>query len=164
MPVPSGGNQKRRSSVANEKEKAQRRVYVLPNELVDRIVAYQQEFGIQSEVEAVRKLLDEALKSRDNWRTIARRFKERLSETKVLTDIAKDVLMGHPLVTAIRLHGDSIEFTLKGGEQITIHDIGLVEAVDSQGDRMDFEPKKKTASTSSGGGFSRKLDDDDIPF
>lgn len=141
--------------MAGDKEKTQRRVYVLPTELVERIVAYQNEMGMQSEVEAARRLLDEALKSRDDWRSIARRFKEKLSETKVLTDIAKDVLMGHPLVTAIRIQGDSIEFSLKGGEQVTVHDVGVIEAVDGDGDRMEFELRKS--------GYAKALDDE-IPF
>lgn len=39
----------------------QRRVYVLPAELVDRIRAYGHETGCRSEVEAARRLLDDAL-------------------------------------------------------------------------------------------------------
>ena len=141
--------------MSSDKDKTQRRVYVLPTELVERIVAYQNEMGMQSEVEAARKLLDEALKSRDDWRSIARRFKDKLAETKVLTDIAKDVLMGHPLVTAIRIQGDSIEFSLKGGEDITVHDAGVIEALDGNGNRMEFEPRKR--------GYQQALDDE-IPF
>jgi hypothetical protein len=147
--------------MAGDKEHTQRRVYVLPSELVERILAYQAEMGLQSEVEAARKLLDEALKSRDTWRTIARRFKDRLTETKVLTDIAKDVLIGHPLITAVRFQTDSIEFDLKSGEHITIHDVGIIEAVDRDGDRLEFETKRSTPT--SGNVFSRDLDDD-IPF
>lgn len=142
--------------MAGDKEKTQRRVYVLPTELVDRIVAYQNEMGLQSEVEAVRRLLDDALKSRDDWRSIARRFKDRLSETRVLSDIAKDVLMGHPLVTQINMHGDAIQFLLKTGESVTIHSVGVVEAYDENQNQIQFEPRRLTQK-------SHDLDSE-IPF
>lgn len=141
--------------MADEKEKPQRRVYVLPSELVDRIVAYQNEMGLQSEVEAARRLLHEALKSRDDWRSIVRRFKDRLAETRVLSDIAKDVLMGHPLVTQINMLGDAIQFVLKTGESVTIHALGVVEAYDEHQRQMQLDPRKK--------GY-QKPDDTEIPF
>lgn len=140
--------------MSNDKEKAQRRVYALPAELVDRIVAYQNEMGLQSEVEAARKLLDDALKSRDDWRSIARRFKDKLAETKVISDIARDVLIGHPLVYQVNFHPDAIEFTLKTGERVTIHSIGVVEAVDGDGDVLQFNIS----------GYAAALNDDEIPF
>lgn len=143
--------------MASDKEKTQRRVYVLPTELVERIVAYQSEMGLQSEVEAARRLLDDALKSRDDWRSIARRFKDRLSETRVISDIAKDVLMGHPLVTQINMHGsDAIQFSLKSGETVTVHTIGLIEGYDENGAHLQFEPRKI--------GYERDLDDGEVPF
>jgi hypothetical protein len=141
--------------MASDKEAAQRRVYVLPNELVERIVAYQQEMGLQSEVEAARRLLDDALKSRDDWRSIARRFKDRLKDTKVVADIAKDVLIGHPLVTEVRFHPDAIEFALKSGQRVTIHSMGVVEATDADGDTLQFNL---------GSGYGNRDLDDEIPF
>lgn len=144
--------------MAREKEKSQRRVYVLPNELVERIVAYQNEMGIQSEVEAARRLLDEALKRRDNWRTITRRFLEKLKQTRVLTDIAGDVLMGHPLVEGMSFAQDAITFKLTSGEEVTIRKDGTMHAEDSYNNRIELDPEPKK-----GGGYSRDLDDE-IPF
>lgn len=142
--------------MAGDKEKTQRRVYVLPNELVDRIVAYQTEMGLQSEVEAARKLLDEALKSRDDWRSITRRFKEKLAETKILSDIAKDVLIGHPLVTSVHFEPSAVRFSLSSGETVEINGLGVVSASDGYNNDLELNPEN-------GGAFSRDLDDD-IPF
>lgn len=113
-----------------DKDKGQRRVYVLPNELVERIVAYQEEMGIQSEVEAARRLLDEALKRRDNWESLTRRFQERLKESKLLSDIAKDILMGHPLVSVIKIEENAIAFELTTSENVRISDNGEALAND----------------------------------
>lgn len=146
--------------MADGKDKAQRRVYVLPNDLVERIVAYQEAMGISSEVEAARRLLDEALMRRDDWRSIARRFKERLKETRVLSDIAKDVLIGHPLVVSVRFEGNGVRFGMSDDISVLITSTGEVTARDEGygGDRdLEFEPKK------AGGNFSRDMDDD-IPF
>ena len=143
--------------MAPEKEKSQRRVYVLPNDLVDRITDFQTEMGIQSEVEAVRRLLDEALMRRDDWRSITRRFKDRLQETRVLSDIAKDVLVGHPLVQSVGFEPNLVRFNLTTGETVEITSRGSVSAKQDYGPELEFEPKPK------GGNFSRDLDDD-IPF
>lgn len=88
------------------KEKTQRRVYVLPTELVDRILAYQQQTGLASEVEAARRLLDDALKQRDTFLTITNKFIEKRKETKSLRDAARDTLADHPLVMGIQFADD----------------------------------------------------------
>lgn len=142
--------------MAVESDKGQRRVYVLPNELVDRIVAYQNEMGIQSEVEAARRLLDEALKSRDDWRSISRRFIEKLKETRVLSEIAKDVLIGHPLVAMVGFEPNLVRFGLTTGETVEITSSGGVSAVDNYNNSLDFEPRKIPQ-------FPRDMDED-IPF
>jgi hypothetical protein len=144
--------------MADEKEKTQRRVYVLPTELVERITAFQNDMGLQSEVEAARKLLDEALKRRDDWRAITRRFLDRLKETRFLTDIGGEVLMGHPLVEGMTFAQDSITFKLTSGEEVTIRKDGTVYAED-QGQSLELDPRPSRK----GGGFSRELDAD-IPF
>ena len=48
-----------------------RKVYMLPEDLVERIAAYQHKTSISSEVEAVRRLLDDGLKHRDDWWSMA---------------------------------------------------------------------------------------------
>ena len=144
--------------MSNDKEKGQRRVYVLPHDLVERIVEYQNEMGIASEVEAARRLLDEALMRRDDWRSIAKRFKERLTETRVLTDIAKDVLIGHPLVSKVAFKTNSVEFSLSTDENVEINKSGEVTAQDEHGRYMEYEPKSKMRVT--GSSFAVDMDDE----
>ncbi|WP_079212941.1 hypothetical protein [Brucella pituitosa] len=99
--------------MAKEKELTSRRVYVLPQELVDRIVAFQEEKGYNSEVEAVRKLLDEALLHRDTAATIITRFLSRLANLKMPAEVSRDVLVGHPLVKEISFMSDGVRFTIE---------------------------------------------------
>src|SRR6476646_673720 len=122
------------------KEKTHRRVYVLPAELVDRIVAFQKEVGLSSEVEAARRLLDGALKSRDTYTTLITRFRSRLTETRIPAEIAKDVLVGHPLVDRISFREDYLEFVMKDGLEITIWTNGKYH-VEQDGQRIDSGPK-----------------------
>jgi hypothetical protein len=110
--------------MAVDKEKSQRRVYVLPTELVERIVAYQDEHGFQSEVEAVRRLLDEALLRRDDWRSLVRRVYDRQLPNKNLIDIAKDVLVGHPLIRKLEFGPDVVAFTMEAGDRVSLFSDG----------------------------------------
>lgn len=135
------------------KEKTQRRVYVLPAELVERIVAFQNEVGLTSEVEAARRLLDGALKSRDTYSTLVARFCSRLTETRIPSEIAKDVLVGHPLIERISFRDDRIEFVMKEGIEVTIWTDGKYH-VEQDNQRIDFGPKHSRSSDM----------DDDIPF
>lgn len=112
--------------MSKEKEATHRRVYVLPQELVDRIVEFQKEKGYPSEVEAVRKLLDEALLHRDGSDSIIRRFKSRLSTLKMPAEVSKDVLVGHPLITDISFAPNSVQFTVKDDCKYRIYDTGTV--------------------------------------
>lgn len=116
--------------MANEKETTQRRVYVLPVELVNRIVAFQQEKGYPSEVEAARKLLDEALKSRDDEFRIIKRFQERLQSLRMPAEVAKDVLVGHPLITDISFGADHVDFSVKDRGKFRITSNGSVSEYD----------------------------------
>ncbi len=50
----------------------QRRVYVLPKEMVERIHAYGHDTGCLSEVEAVRRLLAEALNAKSAGNALRR--------------------------------------------------------------------------------------------
>lgn len=128
-----------KSETVDKSDTSQRRVYVLPTELVERIVAYQNEMQLQSEVEAARRLLDGALKSRDTSYLIMRRFQERLKGEKILTDIARDVLMGHPLITQITMGESHIVFVLKGGDKVVISDDGTAQIENNMGGRIDFD-------------------------
>ena len=137
--------------MASEKEKTQRRVYVLPTELVERIVAFQEEKNYPSEVEAVRKLLDEALLHRDTAETIIDRFKSRLEKLKMPAEVAKDVLVGHPLISDISFERDAISFTLNNLEKYRITDKGTTQYKNTYG-KSDWLP------------WPPSILDDDIPF
>lgn len=105
-------------------DKAQRRVYVLPNELVERIAAYQEELGLASEVEAVRRLLDGALKSRDTPFHIAQRIYLQHKLGKPLQDAIRDVLWGHPMLSQMVVESDATVFVLKDDRAIRFEDDG----------------------------------------
>lgn len=117
----------------NEAQTSQRRVYVLPTELVERIVAFQKEMGIPSEVEAARRLLDDALKFRDDWRSLTERFRLKLAELRDISDAARDVLVGHPLVETISFMRRGVSFSLTTGEQTEVDISGEVSAKDAGG-------------------------------
>lgn len=97
----------------NERDAPQRRVYVLPSELVERITAFQNEKRLPSEVEAVRRLLDEALKQRDTGDAIVQRMVDRVKMTPIPSDAARDILIGHPLLESLAFDGEAVTFKLK---------------------------------------------------
>lgn len=103
-----------------------RRVYALPVEMVDRITEFQKEKGLASEVEAVRRLLDEALKTRDDLDTIINRLLSKLGQTKIASEAARDVLVGHPLVVSISFEDERVNFTLKNGKTASVTESGHV--------------------------------------
>lgn len=103
-----------------EKEAMERRVYVLPAELVARIRQYQRDHAIVAEVEAVRRLLDTALLLRDDVHSLLQRLMDKFQTEKDIRIISRDILAAHPLVDSISNHPNSIEFTLKDGEKGTI--------------------------------------------
>lgn len=100
-----------------EKEPTERRVYVLPAELVERIRRYQKDHLIASEVEAVRRLLDTALHLRDNVHSLLQKMLDKFQVEKDIRIIARDVLAVHPLVESILNSSSSVEFSLKDGSK-----------------------------------------------
>lgn len=114
-----------------DKPGTQRKVFMLPTELVERVAAYQAEAGMRSEVEAVRRLLDDALKYRDDWRSLTERFRTRLAESRMLAEAARETLVGHPLVATMAFNRNSITFTMTTGETITVEATGEVTGRDS---------------------------------
>lgn len=159
------------SDTPKEKDKGQRRVYMLPSDLMERLLEYQHELGIASEAEAVRRLLDSALKSRDTADKIIDRFLERLKESRDLSEIAKDVLVGHPHVENIRFGADAIDVKIKDGNEYRIARNGAV-SIQTNFDQWDAYltetqqkalPPKERKPARIGYGRSAALDDD-IPF
>ena len=156
------------------REKAHRRVYVLPFDLVDRIGEYQKALGLASEVEAVRRLLDDALKRRDDLVDIVGRFIAVLKDTKSLREATRSVIADHPLVKNISFAetGAMVTFILVNGDYADVYDTGKATL---------FDPNQNTwgAQFFRGGvpswaskvhhppkGSNRTSDaiDDDIPF
>lgn len=115
-----------------------RRVYALPSEMVDRIVKFQQQKGLSSEVEAVRRLLDEALKSRDDLDTIINRLLAKLAQTKIASEAAREVLAGHPLVSSIEFNRDSVSFVLKNSLTASVYENGYVRVPGPRGDGNEW--------------------------
>jgi len=147
--------------MADAKDATQRRVYVFPNELVERITAFQQDRGLPSEVEAVRRLLDEALMARDTPDLILQRMVEKLKQTRIVSDAAKDVLVGHPQVESIAFRGEILEFKLTSGHVYQMDSSGRVlvqNGYDSWEDYDGHLPRKPNKAT-------KNFDlDDEIPF
>lgn len=146
--------------MSDDGQVSKRRVYDLPLELVDRITAFQQEKKLPSEVEAVRRLLDEALKYRDTPDLIIARFKDRLREDGIPASVARDVLSGHPLVATIdQSDMDAISFKMKDGGVFMVNAAGKSYVLeDGYGDRwQEYPPTPKAIE-------KQTPFDDDIPF
>ncbi len=143
------------TSAPNE---TQRRVYALPVELVERIVEFQREKGLPSEVEAARRLLDDALKSRDDLTRIINRFLGKLKHLRIASEVAKDILVGHPLVASMSFEKDAVQFRLKDGWSASISDAGWVSVRDDEDKRQSWKAPK-------GDRFAPGiLKSDEIPF
>ncbi len=119
-----------------EQETSQRRVYVLPNDLVDRIVDFQKSQRLSSEVEAARRLLDEALMRRDDIYTIYDRCDRMLNKNVFIPDIVRAVLVGHPLVQSVNFEGDAVNFCLINGDNGRLSRSQGVEMWDSGGNKL----------------------------
>ncbi|MGI3900311.1 MAG: hypothetical protein ACRYGP_20915 [Janthinobacterium lividum] len=171
-PAPTDGN-----------DKTQRRVYVLPTELVERIVAYQNELGLSSEVEAARRLLDEALLSRDTVVSIVSRVVAQLKTVRSLREAAREVLASHPLITHIVFNPADLCFKTSDGHNVEVTDKGVATIKDEQNDYYSFgfgvdppewaadvhRPKRPSFGRSSpmetrAKSMSDAAVDDDIPF
>ncbi|MBN8292815.1 hypothetical protein JI664_12645 [Rhodobacter sp. NTK016B] len=120
------------SEDSNQESSTVRKVYVFPKDLADRISAFQKAKKLPSEVEAVRRLLDEALLHRDNDDLLLERLVARLNSDGMVTSAAKDVLVGHPLVASISFPSiDAVEFRMKNGAEYKVYDDGRVFEVDA---------------------------------
>lgn len=136
-----------------------RRVYVLDTELADRIVEFQNDMGLPSEAEAARRLLDEALKSRDTYKTLLSRLQAKLKEVRFLSDAAT-ILLGHPQVTGMWFEKDTLKFHMTNGYACKLWANGNYEVEDEDQRVFDRFPKKEPASF----GRAAPALEDDIPF
>ena len=96
-----------------EKDGVERKVWLLPTELSERIKAYQMSQGITSEVEAARRLLDSALQMRDTVPDILRKLLDRYEYEKDLRILARDVLWNHALVKGVTFDDNSVSFEFR---------------------------------------------------
>lgn len=127
-----------------------RKVFMLPDDLVERIAAYQHKLGIPSEVEAVRRLLDDGLKYRDDWWSLANRFRRHLAESRSLREAARDTLVDHPMITSMGFSNDSLEYTMSTGEQVQALADGSMQVRSKSGDDQvppfEFDANGKIAN------------------
>jgi len=94
-----------------------RRIYMLPESMVNRIVKYQRKAGLPSEVEAARRLIESALKYDDTVETLIETLNLRYQEIRDIRQLIKECLADHPLVRSIEIDGDSFVFSLVNGDQ-----------------------------------------------
>jgi hypothetical protein len=106
----------------------ERKVWLLPVELSDRLKAFQESQGIGSEVEAARRLLDYALQMRDTMPDILQRLADRYRGEQNLRALARDILVGHALVSSVSFEDRCVRFQLSNGAVGRIDDRGEVSS------------------------------------
>lgn len=150
--------------MATNKDKAGtvRKVYVLEQELADRIVEFQNSMGLASEAEAARRLLDEALKSRDTYKTLIGRLQAKLKQVRFLSDAAT-ILLGHPQVTGMWFEKDFMTFKMANGYELKVWANGNYRVEDDDNRLVEEYPQPEKSKGGFGRGSSSHLDDD-IPF
>ena len=132
------------------------------------------------QVEAARRLLDEALLSRDTIVSIVSRVISQLKSVRSLREAAKEVLASHPLVTRIQYENNELSFGIADGHHAEITERGIVTIKDDNDNLYSFflegevpdwassSHKKDNGfgrtSKPQGGGRMNDVIDDDIPF
>lgn len=125
-----------------EKDGVERKVWLLPTELSERIKAFQASQGIASEVEAARRLLDSALQMRDTVPDILRKMKDRYVDEKDLRVLARDILVGHTLVASVHFDDDGVWFRFNDGALGRMNKRGLTSIGDDD-NQYNGEPAWK---------------------
>lgn len=152
-----------RRSPAPRGADVERKIYVLPVEQVERIKEYQHEYGIASEVEAVRRLLDLALEMRDTVESLLKKLKSRWQSEKDLRILAREILAAHSRVKSIHFSEDGLDFTLSSDERGRIDqrgDIYTGVGFDSWDQLNSPKPPRSGWNSPS----KTPEPDDDIPF
>ncbi|GBQ07568.1 hypothetical protein AA11826_2243 [Komagataeibacter oboediens DSM 11826] len=152
-----------------EKPTTERRVHVLPVELLERIRTYQNDNNIPSEVEAVRRLLSEALQARDTIDDIMKQVRAYFRQDRDLRTMAKEVLSGHILVNRIVINDTDVEFGLRNGDAGSIKNDGSMRTGTVQDDghiwlKEDWPRPQKRSSNEGWGAPSSQEKDEEIPF
>lgn len=133
------------NNMASPTDDAQRKIYVLPKELADRIVSFQRGHRYPSEVEAVRYLLNKALlfsQTPDELMTdVYFCLKKAAGDAKAIEDIVKDLLMGHPLVSILSIQKNGYFITLENGDEYKIgKNRGMIEVKIDTGEWEKWQP------------------------
>lgn len=150
----------------------ERRIHVLPTDLLDKVRGYQKQQKITSEVEAVRRLLTEALQARETIRDILMNMSVSLKSGFDLRSIAKNILSDHTLVKRIDISEMALAFVLRDGAAGEMNHEGHFQTgnEDDQGyiRLTPWDPyalKKNVVKAGSGGSDVKHSDlDDEIPF
>lgn len=108
------------NNMASPTDDAQRKIYVLPKELVDRIAKFQRRHGYPSEVEAVRHLLNKALLFSQTPDELISEVVCCLDDARATENMIRDLLMGHPLVATLTIQKNSCFVTLENGDEFQI--------------------------------------------
>lgn len=133
------------NNMVSPTDDAQRKIYVLPKELVERIVTFQRKHGYPSEVEAVRHLLNRALLfsqtpvelMTDVWRYLD----DAEDDAKAIENMVKDLLMGHPLVSILSIQKNGYFITLENGDEYKIgKNGGMIELKIGTGEWANWKP------------------------
>jgi hypothetical protein len=152
-----------------DKDLTERRVHVLPKELLQRLRAHQERMGISSEVEAVRRLLDKALQMEDTVIDILNKLKANFVDEKDLRVLARDVLSTHVLVRRMNYEDNSISFDLADGSGGKINSDGKIFTNDGSSDYWTEIGVPSRQRSARGGAPSWDAPkggdlDDEIPF
>ncbi|MCT4369111.1 hypothetical protein CLG85_001635 [Yangia mangrovi] len=143
-----------------------RRVYELPTELVERIVEFQKDRGLPSEVEAARRLLDQALKSRDTIESLVGRYLSALGPGIEPGEAAGVVLSGHPLVRGIDFEDDGIAFRFQSpNKDVQIVNVRSSEDIEITTHGNGHYPQTLKLSYDASRPVGHRLDvPDELPF
>lgn len=97
--------------------------YVLPNELISKIERFKISIGIPSNDEAVRRIIDNFLKQRDDIVDVIENILTKYKLTKSIREAASIVVANHPLVATVSLGYDGVGFTFNDQEYgiLTVH-------------------------------------------
>lgn len=133
------------NNMASPTDDAQRKIYVLPKELIGRIVKFQRKHGYPSEVEAVRYLLNKALlfsQTPDELMTDIWIYSELVAgDAEAIENMVKDLLMGHPLVSILSVQKNGYFITLENGVEYKISkNGGMIEVKIDTGEWAKWEP------------------------
>lgn len=133
------------NNMASPTDDAQRKIYVLPKELADRIVNFQRGHRYPSEVEAVRYLLNKALlfsQTPDELMTdVYFCLKKAEDDAKAIENIVKDLLIGHPLVSILSIQKNGYFITLENGDEYKIgKNRGMIEVKIDTGEWANWKP------------------------